>query len=170
MSITVSIQPRLRFPPIWTPQNNQVSALNAIALIKKRTMKGVSAKGRRFKKYSTKSIYINIRGARLKPKGGRLSRSKKSMYFQGGYKEYKERSRLGRIQTAEVDLTLSGVLMNSIQVLEATEYSYTIGLASQSRHYGYHVNDKRPFLGLLKKEVNILIKAAAIDMKRNLSK
>lgn len=170
MSITVSVQPRLRFPPIWTAQNNQVHALNSIALIKRRTMRGIDAKGAPFKKYSTKPIYIAKRGARLKPKGGRLSRTGKSMYFSGGYREYKQRSRLGSIQTAEVDLTLSGILMNSIQVLEATSYSYTIGLAAQGRPYGYYVNQKREFLGLTSKEVDIIVKAAAIDMKRNLSR
>lgn len=170
MSVTISVQPRLRFPPIWTAQNNQVHALNSIALIKRRTMKGIDAKGTPFKKYSTKAIYVATKGARLKPKGGRVSSSGKSMYFVGGYKEYKQRSRLGGIKTAEVDLTLSGVLMNSIQVLEAGQYSYKIGLASQGRPYGYYVNQKREFLGLTSKDVDIIVKAAAIDMKRNLSK
>jgi hypothetical protein len=169
MSITVNVQARLRFPPIWTAQNNQVHALNSIALIKQRTMRGVSSKGHRFKGYSRKPISIAMKGARLKPKGGRLSKSGKTMYFQGGYKEYKEKSRRGNIQSAEVDLTLSGILMNSIQVLEATRYSYTIGLAAQGRPYGYYVNNKRPFLGrMLKKEINILVQAAALDIKRNL--
>lgn len=168
MTITVTVQPRLRVPVIWTAQNNQVNALNSIALIKMRTMKGISSKGARFKKYSTKKIYISLRGARLKPKGGRLSRTGKSMYFEGGYREYKKKSRLGNIQTAEVDLTLSGVLMNSIQVKETTATSYTIGLARQGEPYGYYVNQKRPFMGLLKKEQQIIVKAAALDMKRNL--
>lgn len=170
MAITVKVNPRLIIPVVWTAQNNQVNALNTIALIKMRTMKGISSKGRKFKKYSKKPIYVPLKGARLKPKGGRLSRTGKSMYFAGGYKEYKIKSRLGNIQTAEVDLTLSGILMNSIQVLESTSTSYTIGLASQGRPYGYFVNDKRPFLGLTNKEVNIIVKASALDMKRNLSK
>ena len=168
MAITVTVQPRLRVPVIWTAQNNQVNALNSIALIKMRTMKGISSKGARFKKYSTKKIYISLRGARLKPKGGRLSRTGKSMYFEGGYREYKKKSRLGNIQTAEVDLTLSGILMNSIQVKESTASSYTIGLARQGEPYGYYVNQKRPFMGLTKKEQQIIVKAAALDMKRNL--
>ncbi len=168
MSFEIKINPRLVLPVIWTAQNNQVNALNTIALIKMRTMKGVSSKGRRFKKYSKKPIYVATRGARLKPKGGRVSSTGKSMYFAGGYKEYKQKSRLGNIQTAEVDLTLSGVLMNSIKVLSSTATSYKIGLASQGRPYGYYVNKKRPFLGLTKKETNIIVKASALDMKRNL--
>lgn len=170
MSVTISVQPRLRFPVIWTAQNNQVHALNSIALIKRRTMKGIDSKGKPFKKYSTNPISVSIRGARLKPKGGRVSSSGKSMYFVGGYKEYKESSRLGLLTTAEVDLTLSGVLMNSIQVLESSRYSYKIGLAPQGKPYGYYVNKKRSFLGLTRKEKGIIVKAAAIDMKRNLSK
>lgn len=168
MSFTVNINPRLKSPVIWSTQNNQVHALNSIALIKRRTMKGIDAKGNAFKRYSTKGLYISLKGARLKPKGGRLSRSGKSMYFAGGYKEYKQKSRLGNIQTAEVDLVLSGILMNSIQVLNSTRSSYTIGLASQSRSYGYHVNKKREFLGLTRQEQEIIVEAAAIDMRRNL--
>jgi len=168
MAFTVTVNPRLRVPTIWTAQNNQVNALNTIALIKMRTMRGVSSKGAKFKKYSTKKIYISLKGARLKPKGGRLSRTGKSMYFEGGYREYKKKSRLGNIQTAEVDLTLSGVLMNSIQVKSSTATSYTIGLARQGLPYGQYVNQKRPFMGLLKKEQEIIVKAAAKDMKRNL--
>lgn len=170
MAITVRVIPRLLIPVIWTAENNQVNALNTIALIKMRTMKGISSTGKRFKGYSKKPIYVSMRGARLKPKGGRLSRTGKSMYFEGGYKQYKQKSRLGGLRTAEVDLTLSGVLMNSIQVLETTATSYTIGLARQGRPYGYHVNEKRPFLGLLKKEINTIVKASALDMKRNLSR
>jgi len=168
MSFTVNIQNRLRMPVVWTSQNNQVHALNSIALIKRRTMRGIDAKGNGFKGYSTKGIYISFKGARLKPKGGRLSRSRKSMYFEGGYKEYKQKSRRGNIQTAEVDLVLSGILMNSIQVLNSTGTSYTIGLARQGRHYGYHVNRTREFLGLTRREQEIIVEAAAIDMRRNL--
>jgi hypothetical protein len=62
------------------------------SLIVQRTLAGRDIYGRPFTAYSTKPAYISIENrppGYPKPKGGRTSRTGKSMYFEGGYAEYK---------------------------------------------------------------------------------
>ena len=111
----MSVRVKLNLPRgIWTAKDTKTIASNTLATVKRRTMKGISSKGNKFKKYSTTPLYVAFQGARLKPKGGtRLSRTGKSIYYAGGYQQYKEDSRKrrgGQGQTAEVDLVLSGQL------------------------------------------------------------
>ena len=51
---------------------------------------GLDADRKPFKDYSTKPIYVAFRGARLKPKGGRPSRTGRSIFYAGGYQQYKQ--------------------------------------------------------------------------------
>ena len=86
------------------------------------------------------------------------------MRFDGGYREYKELSRErgtvpGQIDSAEVDLVLSGALMNNLVVLKASKTRFVIGLTKHVRYYGYAVNAKREYLGLSPDEVRLLVVA-----------
>ena len=155
---------------LWTAKDSLRLAQNTLAAIKLRTSKGIDANGAKFKKYSIKPIYVAKKGARLAPKGGRLSRTKKSVFYQGGYKQYKydSRKRGKKAKSAEVDLVLSGQLMNNLIVKEATATSFTIGLTKNVANYGYHVNADREYLGLTKKDVDTLVKAVEYEVLRKL--
>ena len=73
---------KLKLPAsIWTEKDTKVLASNTLATIKRRTSKGLSSNGGKFKDYSTKSMYVSFKGARLKPKGGRLSRTGNSVFM-----------------------------------------------------------------------------------------
>ena len=109
------------------------------------------------------------RGARLKPKGGRLSRTGKSVFYQKGYRQYKHESRKRGQggESAEVDLVLSGNMLNNFVVKQATANGFKIGL-TQHVNYGYNVNADREFIGLTDQEVDILVRAVDFDLRRKL--
>ena len=155
---------------IWSAQDTMRLAMNTLASIKLRTSRGIEANGVEFIEYSTKSLYVSKRGARLAPKGGRPSRTGNSVYYKDGYQQYKadSRGRGGDDDSAEVDLVLSGQLMNNLIVTEATPTGFKIGLTKHVQSYGYHVNDTREFLGLTDEDVEVLVKAVEIDMRKKL--
>jgi len=159
---------------VWTAKDTKMLASNTLAAVKLRTSKGIDANGKKFKGYSTKPLYVAFRGARLKPKGGtRKSRTGKSVFYQGGYKQYKHDSRKrsgGRGKSAEVDLVLSGQLMNNLVVLSATETKFIIGLTKHVRYYGYAVNVDREYLGLTNDEIDTIVEAVSIDISEKLRK
>ncbi len=175
--ITVS----LSIPELWTEKDSRITALDTIAMIRSRVYSGRDTKDQPFAGYSTRPIYISRKGARLKPKGGRTKRLKavgrkramKTMYFAGGYKEYKQKSRRrvkgGQNQTAEVDLTLSGALMNNIVTTQVSKTGFTIGLSSAVNSYGYYVNLKRPFMGLSPLDQAQLQRAVSARIRKKLS-
>ena len=159
---------------LWTARDSMSLAMNTLASIKIRTSNGIDANGVKFKGYSTKPILIAKRGARLKPKGGVDSPSGKSVYYAGGYKEYKHKSRErsnapGSTDSAEVDLVLSGNMMNSLEVKDATPTGFVIGL-NQHAQYGYIVNETREFLGLSPKDIEILIQTVEIEVRKKITK
>lgn len=162
----MGLKTNIRLPKkIWSKADSIRLGLDLVASIRIRTSQGIDANGDPFKEYSTKKIYIPLKkgtGKRLKPKGGVLSRTGRSMRFDGGYKEYKDKSRMrGKRNpyfddSAEVDLVLSGHLMNNIKVLKATQNQIIIGLSRHVRHYGYAVNQKRNYLGLSDKDIELI--------------
>lgn len=155
---------------VWTAKDSARLASDTLASIKLRTGKGIDANGESFDNYSTTSIYVAKRGARLKPKGGRPSRTGESIYYEGGYQQYKHdsRRRASRPGSAEVDLVLSGNMMNNLVVKKATKRGFTIGL-TKNAGYGYYVNESREFLGLSDKDVEVLIEAVSIELRRKLT-
>ena len=154
---------------LWTAQQSAALASNVVASIKMRTSEGLDTDDKPFKNYSKRPIYIAFQGARLKPKGGRVSRTGRSMYFAGGYHEYKEKSRKrGAGSSALVDLVASGILMNNLVVLHADAQRFVIGLTQHVRNYGYAVNQARPYLGLSARQVDIVVKAVEYDLIANM--
>jgi hypothetical protein len=155
---------------LWTAKDTMRLAQNALASIKLRTSKGLDADEEPFAEYSQTPIYVSTRGARLKPKGGRPSRTGNSIFYEGGYQQYKEESRSRSREggdSAEVDLVLSGNMMNNLVVKEATENMFIIGLTSKAQ-YGYAVNEERRFLGLSKKDIETLVEAVEIEVRKKL--
>jgi hypothetical protein len=167
---------KLKFPKkLWTKKDTMRLAMNTLASIKLRTSKGLDADEVKFDDYSDKPIYIPIgkgTGARLKPKGGRVSRTGNSVFYSGGYQQYKEESRKrgSGDDSAEVDLVLSGALMNNLVVLNAEETKFTIGLTSHVRHYGYYVNETREYICLSDKDVEILFQSVKEEIANKINK
>jgi len=166
----------LNFPKsLWTERDSMRLAMDTLGYIKLRTSNGIDANGAKFKGYSTKPILIAKRGARLKPKGGVESRSGKSVYYAGGYKEYKHKSRErsnapGSTDSAEVDLVLSGNMMNSLEVKEVKITGFKIGL-NQHAQYGYTVNEEREFLGIDEpKGVNLIVSIVEAEVRKKIAK
>jgi hypothetical protein len=156
---------------IWTSQMTLRLAQDVLASIKLRTSRGLDASGKPFRAYSTEPLYVSKRGARLKPKGGRPSRTDNSIYYEGGYQQYKYESRRrgNSSDSAEVDLVLSGNMMNNLVVKSATADGFTIGLTDEAT-YGYQVNQTREFLGLSPKDIDILVATAENELRKQLEK
>jgi len=154
---------------LWTARDSARLASDTLAAIKIRTTRGIDANGKPFDGYSTEPIYVAKRGARLAPKGGQPTPSGKSVFYEGGYKQYKHdsRKRSKLAGTAEVDLTLSGNMMNNLVVKEATAKGFTIGL-TQHAGYGYYVNEKREFLGLTSQDVETITEAVSIELRKKI--
>lgn len=136
-----------------------------VALIRVRTLRGRSAKGDPFKPYSTRRIWIPLNkgaGARLAPKGGKLSRTRKSMRYDGGWAEYKQRSAMqGQLPqggaasgpTAAVNLTLSGQMLRSIRPAQADDRSVVVQVGDGAADYAEGVQQARPFMGVAPDEM-----------------
>jgi hypothetical protein len=154
---------------LWSAKDSLQLGSNTVAVIKIRTGKGLDADENPFKGYSTSPIYVSKKGARLAPKGGRPSSTGRSIYYEKGYKQYKQESRRrgGAGDSAEVDLVLSGNMLNNFVVKEATDDGFVLGLTEHAK-YGYYVNEDREFIGLSDREVDILARAVEIDIRRKL--
>ena len=154
---------------LWTAKDMAGLAANTLAAIKLRTSKGLDADGSSFKGYSKKAIYVSKRGARLAPKGGEPSRTGESVFYKGGYRQYKHESRRrgGDDDSAEVDLVLSGNMMNNLVVKSATAKQIVIGLTKHAQ-YGYAVNETREFLGLGEDDIDVIVRAIEFDIRRKL--
>ncbi len=146
---------------------------DVVATVKQRTLRGLDSRGNRFKSYSKNPIYVARKRARLAPKGGRPSRTGKSVFYAGGYAEYKRASRRfsSSIQgaTAEIDLTLSGQMLNSLHVARATTTQVHVSVGAREALYGIHVNNARRFMGLTKKEQGFVSKDLETIIERRLS-
>ena len=126
-------------------------------------------------------------GARLKPKGGRTVsivkgldgkfRKLKGHVYEGGYAEYKAASTedgggivdltlSGQVKDATkggggiVDLTLSGQMLRDFRVKDTatTATRAVLGLVA-TWEYGRHVNARRPWIGLSRRDVQQLTEA-----------
>ena len=58
-------------------------------------------------------------------------------------------------------------MMNNLVIKEATENMFIIGLTSKAQ-YGYYVNEERRFLGLSKKDIETLVEAVEIEVRKKL--
>lgn len=123
----------------------------AVNVIAHRTFdQGKDVRDRGFKPYSKKAIYIPTKGVMPKPKGGKLSRTGKSMLFERGYRQYKFRA----LGYARVTLTASGALRRSFRVLKVSRKrdQVSIGIAGDPRLYGLAINETREWIGVSPKD------------------
>lgn len=138
-----------------TAQDMIQTANEAIALLKMRVYeKNEDLDGKDFKPYSTRPLAIQPNSQTfksLKPKGG-IKTKNGGVFYKGGYREYK-RSSTGSDQ---VNLTLSGNLLQSIQVKEADADGFVIGPTGTATKYALKVHEARSFIGVTDDELEIL--------------
>lgn len=143
-----------------TAQDMLQTGNEAIALLKIRVYdKNKALSGQAFKPYSTRPFTVKTgsdTAKRLKPKGGK--KTTKGVFYQGGYAEYKKAS----TGSSDVNLTLSGNLLQSIQVVNANPKSFTISPTGTAVSYAQKVDAARPFIGITDDELDIL-KQVIID-------
>ena len=162
---------------ILTPKMMLTSGLDTIVLIRRRTTNGIDANGNQFHNYSTTPTYISKK-AFPRPRGGVAK--PKTIYYQGGYRQYKKESRQpGTVgtrrntkaskPTAEVDLTRTGLMLNSLKVVDYYAQGFTIKVTGQASSYATHVDNLRHFLGLTKDDRAKLVKLISAQVLRRLS-
>ncbi|MFZ5426672.1 MAG: hypothetical protein ACOZEN_06835 [Thermodesulfobacteriota bacterium] len=149
-------------------------------IIKKRTEAGRDVTGRTFRPYSTTPIYVSKK-SRPAPQGGiktprtqrrtalyarqtgrvvtasRSKRGGRSVFFPGGYREYK-RNIYGR----GVNLTLTGRMLGSLYVEQAGPKRFIIGFHGKAENVKARGNQEtRPFFGVgrVAGEVDLIQKA-----------
>ena len=148
--------------------------LSAVGIIKHRTTRknrGISHHGgliKPLKAYSRKKIWLRTNGRDtrgVKPGGGKISKSGRTMFFPGGYREFKEKSTGG----LKPNYTLSGVTMADSRVLKVGEKRVVIGFAKKEAiSIASGLNNRKgvPFFGLSKSEVNKLAKTVQRHAER----
>lgn len=146
---------KLNLPKIsLTAQDMLQTGNEAIALLKMRVYdKNEDLEGKPFKPYSTRPFTVRAdseTAKRLKPKGG--EKRNNGVFYKGGYQEYKSSS----TGSTDVNLTLSGNLLQSIQVTNANEKSFTISPTGSAKKYALKVDSTRPFIGVTDAELEIL--------------
>jgi hypothetical protein len=155
--LSTSTKIQLDLPSFELTTQDMVSLGNEqIALIKIRVYdKHLTSFGKKFKPYSTRPFTVakdSYLWKRLRPKGGKKTKSG-GVYYKGGYAEYKAKS---AGNGGKVDLTLSGNLMQSLNVVKATNTTFAISPTGKAATYAEKVDKERPFIGLSDAEVDIL--------------
>ena len=162
---------------ILTPKIMLTAGLDTIVLIRRRTTNGIDANGDPFRGYSTTPTYISRR-AFPRPRGG--IPKPKTVYYKGGYRQYKKESRqpgtVGTRQnskaskpTAEVDLTRTGLMLNSLKVVDHYAQGFTIRVTGKASNYAHHVDNLRHFMGLAEDDKSKIIKLISAQIMRRLS-
>lgn len=120
--------------------------------------RGHDVEDRPFDGYGTKPIYIGGETARrLKPRGGRATASGRSMFFAGGYRQYKALA----TGVAKVNLTLSGQLRRSFRVKRVSAARALIGTTGQPSLYNRGVQVRRPWVGVSPRDRRVMQREAA---------
>lgn len=136
-------------------------AEEVVSIIRNRTRKErVDIHGNAFHQYSTTKLYMSTSAAynanRAAPKGGKLSKSGKSMRFDNGYLQYKS-----IISGPQPNLDNLGIMLNSIDIKSGSQNNTLIiyfkdsgnrSLANSAlgavHQYGLGKNPPRPFFGI----------------------
>jgi len=129
-----------------------VTMQGAVAL--RAFQRGEDVDDRKFDEYSTTPAYIGGETAkRLRPSGGRPSRTGRSVFYAGGYRQYKLQS-TGR---AFVNLTLSGQLRRSFRVKRVSAARALIGTTGQPSIYNQGVQERRPWVGISPRDRRLMV-------------
>lgn len=140
---------KIKVSDLLNPPQIRLVAETGLALLKRRiTLHHKRADGSTLSPYSTKPISVRVAGIgtgnpMLRPRGGKLSKSKKYMRFEGGYRQVRDKA--GR--TTQKDLTISGNLTGKrFRVLSASGDSAIVGWPAGSTQAkaaaGLHAQEK----------------------------
>lgn len=154
--IKAKVEINLNLPNLTLTAQDMIATANeSIALLKMRVYeKNKDLDDKPFKQYSNRPISIKLNSdtaKRLKPKGG-VKTAFGSVFYKGGYREYKQMS----TGSDEVNLTLSGNLLQSIQVINANNQGFVIGPTGSATRYALKVHNERSFIGITDSELEIL--------------
>lgn len=142
----------------WQKSDTMILAQVLVNSIQKRAfMDSKGANDREHKRYSTKPIYISNKSKtarRLKPKGG--VKTKKGRFYAGGYRQYKMESQKSG---GRVNLTLSGQLLRSIRITKSAKFAAKVGMTGSAKVYGRFVDQRRPFMGISRKDSKVIAAA-----------
>lgn len=147
--------------------------LTAVAAIAVRAFhRGLDVRDQPMADYSTEPMYVSKRGARMAPRGGKRTRGGRSIFFPGGYREYK-RAAGG---SARVNLTLSGELLRSLSVLRVSGRRVVIGVRGAAAIYGaalqapHKGRPARHWMGLSPSDLRAVRKALRRELRAALSR
>ena len=59
--------------------------------------------------------------------------------------------------------------MQNLVLKSSSSTGFTLGITKHVSHYGYHVNKKREYLGLTKKDIDLLVEAVTLDLMEKLT-
>jgi len=161
----------------WDARATRLLAQQVRAVVLARAFdRGHGLKDDPHKPYSSKPIHMPIdtfpkpRGGQRsskKPRGGAqtLSRASGSVYYEGGYREYKENTQ----GSSRVNLTQSGAMRRSFRVKKTTKTQAWIGLTGAPTVYGLKVNQERPWLGLSPADKRLIKAATQLLIKQTIS-
>lgn len=133
-------------------------------MIVQRSKKGVGLKGG-FKPYSTHPYYRSKRGIRPVAKGGRPSKTGKTVYYEGGYRAFAAATK----GTTTPNLFASGAMFKSMQARPLTKYQAQIIFTNdiQARK-AIQNNETREFFGATEQEKKVLTNSFNLLIKNNL--
>lgn len=147
--------PRLKGRRVWDRQATaEVAAALTVSITRRAMDRGLGSDDRPMDPYSTRPTYISRR-AFPRPRGGqptnpgrilpsgRKSRARgKSVYFPGGYAEYK-RNIAGN---SRVNLTRTGQLRRSLRAKTVTRLRAIVGLSGPPAVYATFLERERPWM------------------------
>lgn len=132
-------------------------------MIVKRSLRSQGLKGG-FKQYSTHPYY---RTKRLRPvgKGGRPSKSGKSIFYEGGYRAFATATK----GSAQPNLYASGAMFKSMQAQPLSKNEAQIIFTNEAQAKKAIINNKsREFFGATNEEKKTLTNSFGLLIKRNL--
>jgi len=137
------------------------------ALIKFRTVqKHRNLRGGALKAYSKKALYISKTGKTAKrkaPGGGKTTADGKSVFYAGGYRQYKKDS----TGSDKVNYTLSGATMAKMLPTQITKNTVKIGFSgAEAQRIASGLQNRDEFFGVSAKDIRVLTDEAVRHVKR----
>ena len=120
-----------------------------------RTQKGKDVKGRAFKRYGTKRLYVPLK-SRPKPKGGQptfkgKAKKGKTRRYDGGYAEYHS-AVVKRPPGSIVSLSLTGDMMGNIHVRSVGKKAVRLSIPNSRENAKAYGHDKGKGKGRVRRE------------------
>ena len=141
-----------RVKKIFYPSNLEKALYGAASdlrnMIEARTKKGEGLRGD-FKEYSTKKYYRSVK-LRPKAKGGKPSKTKKSIIYEGGYRQFAALTK----GSETPNLFASGNMFRAMQAQAVSAIKSQIGfLKREEAKKALINNEERPFFGVTREEL-----------------